>query len=116
MLINCSAGRYTVNKERLLRLAEYSRDCLRALRQDTGILYQEGMRGTLHLFRTEAQLEAARRDMTVFDECGVLYDLLDRYCLQGAEAALAKSSHKLNGGLRLPNDDTRGRFPIWTDR
>jgi D-amino-acid dehydrogenase len=109
------SGRYAVNKERLLRLAEYSRDCLRALRQDTGIRYEEGMRGTLQLFRTEAQLEAARRDMTVLDECGVPYELLDRYRLQDTEPALAKSSHKLSGGLRLPNDET-GDCQLFTTR
>lgn len=32
MLANCTADRYAVNKERMLRLAEYSRDCLRELR------------------------------------------------------------------------------------
>lgn len=32
MLRNCNAERYAVNKERMVRLAEYSRDCLRDLR------------------------------------------------------------------------------------
>ena len=45
MLANCSAERYAVNKERMLRLAEYSRDCLRELRADTGIHYEERARG-----------------------------------------------------------------------
>jgi D-amino-acid dehydrogenase len=29
MLRNCSAARYAVNKERMVRLAEYSRDCFK---------------------------------------------------------------------------------------
>src|ERR1700710_1611305 len=37
MLRNCSASRHAVNKERMMRLAEYSSDCLRRLRADTGI-------------------------------------------------------------------------------
>ena len=32
MLRNCTAARYEINKARMVRLAEYSRDCLRALR------------------------------------------------------------------------------------
>src|SRR5215218_3307520 len=32
MLANCNATAYRVNKSRMVRLAEYSRDCLRALR------------------------------------------------------------------------------------
>ena len=34
MLRNCTAARYEINKARMVRLAEYSRDCLRALRAD----------------------------------------------------------------------------------
>ena len=89
MLANCSAERYSVNKERMLRLAEYSRDCLRELRASTGIHYEERARGTLQLFRTDAQMEAARRDIAVLEEVGVPYELLDRHRLVTAEPALA---------------------------
>ena len=106
MLANCSAGRYAVNKERMLRLAEYSRDCLRELRADTGIQYEQRTLGTLQLFRTPAQLEAARRDIEVLEACNVPYELLDADGLPTAEPALARSRHKLAGGLRLPNDET----------
>ncbi|MFP5413055.1 MAG: FAD-dependent oxidoreductase, partial [Gammaproteobacteria bacterium] len=51
MLTNCSAERYAVNKERMLRVAEYSRDCLRALRAETGIAYEGRQQGTLQVFR-----------------------------------------------------------------
>ncbi|MBV7485893.1 D-amino acid dehydrogenase [Bordetella sp. BOR01] len=115
MLANCSAGRYTVNKERMLRLAEYSRDCLRELRADTGIQYEARTRGTLQLFRTAAQYDAAQRDIKVLDACGVPYDLLDSARLQTAEPALAQTAHKLAGGLRLPNDET-GDCHLFTRR
>ncbi|MGS1011237.1 D-amino acid dehydrogenase [Achromobacter anxifer] len=115
MLANCSAERYSVNKERMLRLSEYSRDCLRELRQSSGIHYEERTRGTLQLFRTEAQLEAARRDIAVLEEVGVPYELLDRSRLVTAEPALARSLHKLSGGLRLPNDET-GDCQLFTTR
>lgn len=115
MLANCSAQRYAVNKERMLRLAEYSRDCLRLLRAETGIAYEERMGGTLQLFRTQAQLEAARRDMVVLDECGVPYELLYANRLASAEPALERMRHKLAGGLRLPNDET-GDCQLFTTR
>lgn len=115
MLANCSADRYSVNKERMLRLAEYSRDCLRELRTSTGIHYEERTRGTLQLFRTDAQMEAARRDIAVLEEVGVPYELLDRNRLVTAEPALARSIHKLAGGLRLPNDET-GDCRLFTTR
>lgn len=37
MLRNCTAARYAVNKERMVRLAEFSRDCMDELRAETGI-------------------------------------------------------------------------------
>jgi len=115
MLANCSASRYTVNKERMLRLAEYSRDCLRELRADTGIQYEQRTQGTLQLFRTDHQYEAAQRDIAVLEACGVPYELLDRNRLEMAEPGLARSAHKLAGGLRLPNDET-GDCRLFTRR
>ena len=106
MLANCSASRYAVNKERMMRLSEYSRDCLRAWRTDTGIAYDERTGGTLQLFRTQAQLDAAARDVAVLQDCGVPFELLDREGVVRAEPALAHARAPLAGGLRLPNDET----------
>lgn len=115
MLANCTSSRYAVNKERMMRLSEYSRDCLRALRTDTGISYEERTRGTVQLFRTQAQLDAAARDIAVLEECGVAYKLLDRDSLSEAEPALARVNGKLAGGLWLPNDET-GDCQLFTAR
>lgn len=106
MLKNCSADRYAINKERMMRVAEYSRTCLRQLRADTGIAYEHRSQGTLQLFRTQAQLDAVQRDVAVLKECGVPYELLDRDQLTTVEPALAQARERLTGGLRLPNDET----------
>src|SRR3984957_7400821 len=76
MLSNCRADRYAVNKARMVRLAEYSRDCLQELRAETGIEYEGRQGGTLQLFRTQAQLEGAAKDIAVLDDAGVPYELL----------------------------------------
>lgn len=115
MLRNCTAARYAVNKERMMRLSEYSRDCLRELRADTGLGYEERTRGTLQLFRSEAQVDAAQRDIAVLEECGVPFELLGRDELERAEPALARVRGKLAGGLRLPNDET-GDCHLFTGR
>ena len=106
MYRNCSADRYAVNKERMVRLAEYSRDCMRALRQETGIGYEGRQQGTLQLFRTQAQFDAAGKDIEVLRQAGVAYELLTSEQLAQAEPALAHVREKLVGGLRLPNDET----------
>ncbi|MEH6434770.1 D-amino acid dehydrogenase [Massilia sp. DD77] len=115
MVKNCSADRYAVNKERMVRLAEYSRDCMRALRQETGIAYEGRQQGTLQLFRTQAQFDAAGKDIEVLKNAGVAYELLTREQLAQAEPALANVREKLVGGLRLPNDET-GDCQLFTTR
>ena len=106
MLRNCSPASYAINKERMMRVAEYSRRCLQQLRVDTGIQYQQRTGGTLQLFRTQAQLDAVQRDIAVLDECNVPYELLTRDQLASVEPALAPARDRLTGGLRLPNDET----------
>lgn len=106
MFKNCDAERYAVNKERMVRLAEYSRDRIRALRAETGIAYEGRQQGTLQLFRTQAQFDGAAKDIEVLRQAGVPFELLTREQLAGAEPALAHVRDRLVGGLRLPNDET----------
>ena len=115
MLRNCTAARYAVNKERMVRLSEFSRDCLDELRAESGIEYEGRQRGTTQLFRTQAQLEGAAKDIAVLERLGVPYELLDRDGVCRAEPALANVKHKLTGGLRLPNDQT-GDCQMFTSR
>ncbi|MFV0678814.1 D-amino acid dehydrogenase [Ottowia sp.] len=105
MLRNCTSARYAINKERMTRVAEYSRDCLRQLRADTGIAYDQRTRGTLQVFRSPKQLQAAQRDIAVLQSCGVPYRLLSAHELPEIEPALANAPGLL-GGLHLPGDET----------
>ncbi|HKM27625.1 MAG TPA: D-amino acid dehydrogenase [Thiopseudomonas sp.] len=106
MLRNCTAARYAVNKERMVRMAEYSRDCLDALRADTGIEYEGRQLGTTQLFRTQQQLDAAANDIAVLERSGVPYQLLESKDIASVEPALAAVSDTLTGALHLPNDQT----------
>ena len=89
MLRNCTAERYRINKARMVRVAEYSRDCLQALRAETGIAYDERSQGTLQLFRTQAQLQGAATDIAVLERSGVPYKVLDPAGCEAYEPALA---------------------------
>ncbi|WP_395825235.1 D-amino acid dehydrogenase [Collimonas sp.] len=106
MLRNCSSARYAVNKERMVRLAEYSRDCFKVLRADTGITYEGRELGTMQVFRSQQQLDDAAKDIDVLKETGVPFELLTPDQLAQAEPALQAVRHKLSGALRLPNDET----------
>ena len=92
LLANCTEARYRINKGRMVRLAEYSRDCLRALREETGISYDHRSLGTLQLFRTEKQLAGTAKDIEILKQFGVPYELLDRAGYVEVEPALAQVS------------------------
>ena len=110
MLRNCTAARYELNKGRMVRLAEYSRDCLKELRAQTGIRYDERMQGTLQLFRTQAQLDGTAADIAILKRYGVAFELLDRAGFIRHEPALAHVQEKFVGGLLLPGDETGDCF------
>ncbi|MGH6807576.1 MAG: D-amino acid dehydrogenase [Ensifer adhaerens] len=110
MLRNCTSARYTVNKGRMVRLAEYSRDCLIALREETGIAYDHRTQGTLQLFRTAKQLDGIGKDIEVLKADGVPFEVLDPAGCVTAEPGLQPVLDKIVGGLRLPNDETGDCF------
>jgi D-amino-acid dehydrogenase len=110
MLRNCTEARYRINKARMVRLAEYSRDCMVALRRDTGIGYDERMQGTLQLFRTQKQLDGTAKDIEILQQYQVPYQLLDRAGYLQYEPALAEVQDKFVGALRLPGDETGDCF------
>ncbi len=115
MLANCTERAYALNKSRMVPLAEYSRDCFKALRAETGITYDDRAQGTLQLFRTQKQLDGTGKDIAVLQQYGVPYELLDRAGFVRAEPALALTQEKFVGALRLPGDET-GDCLIFTQR
>jgi D-amino-acid dehydrogenase len=110
MLRNCTQARYRINKARMVRLAEYSRDCLVELREQTGIRYDDRALGTLQLFRTQKQLDGTAKDIEILRQYGVPFQLLDRAGYLQYEPALAEVQHKFVGALRLPGDETGDCF------
>ena len=115
LLQNCTAKRYDINKERMVRLAEYSRDCMTQLRKNIDIDYEGRQGGTLQVFRTQKQLDAEAKDIAVLSRLGVPFEHLDPDGCAAAEPALALVKGKLLGGLRLPHDET-GDCQLFTNR
>ncbi|MBM7046818.1 MULTISPECIES: D-amino acid dehydrogenase [Rhizobium] len=110
MLSNCTSERYAINKSRMLRLADYSRISLAAVREETGIAYDERMQGTLQLFRTQQQLDASGKDVKALAADGVPYEVLDRDGCIRVEPALRQVRDKIVGGLLTPKDETGDCF------
>ena len=115
MLKNCTEQAYVVNKDRMVRISEYSRELLQRLEAETGIQYEGRQQGTLQVFRTQQQIDAAAKDMQVLSDYGVPYELLDAAGSAAKEPALAQAGSLIAGGLYLPNDGT-GDCQLFTVR
>lgn len=115
LLANCTERAYALNKSRMVRLAEYSRDRMIELRAETGIAYDGRQQGTLQLFRTQKQVDHAHADIAVLKQYGVPYEVLDPAGCVAAEPGLSTAQVPLAGGLRLPNDET-GDCKTFTER
>jgi D-amino-acid dehydrogenase len=114
-LKNCNAHSYDINKSRMLRIAEYSRDCLDALREETGLTYDDRQRGLIQLFRTNKQVDKTQRDMRLLAESNIPHSLLTVDQILEHEPGLAHARHLLKAGLYLPGDQS-GDAHIFTQR
>jgi len=114
LLANCTERAYALNKSRMVRVAEYSRDKMIELRAETGISYEGREQGTLQLFREQKQLDHIHGDVEVLKQYGVPYEVLDPKACIAAEPGLATAAVPFVGALRLPNDDT-GDCKLFTE-
>jgi len=114
MLRECTHSRYAVNKERMLRLAQFSRDRLIDLRASTGIQYSQRMQGTLEVFRSQREFDSVAKDVEVLRANGVQFQILDRAGCVSIEPGLQSAANRIVGGLRLPNDETGDCFEFTT--
>jgi D-amino-acid dehydrogenase len=102
----CRVENYHRNKAHMLRLAEYSRDVLKDLRDGEAIEYDQRSLGTLQLFRSQKQLDASARDLALLREYDIPHRLLGHDQLSQHEPALVAVRERFVGGLHLPRDET----------
>jgi D-amino-acid dehydrogenase len=114
MLANCNTRSYQTNKARMLRIAEYSRDCFVDIRKELNLDYDGRQRGTLQLFRKQKQIDALQKDIKVLQDLGIEHQALDMNGCVLHEPALAQVKDKFIGGLRLPGDETGDCFKFTT--
>lgn len=115
MLANCNTKSYQINKARMLRVAEYSRDCFVDLRKELDLDYEGRQLGTLQLFRKQKQIDALQKDIQVLKDLGIDHQALDMAGCIEHEPALQHVKEKFVGGLRLPGDETGDCFKFTTE-
>lgn len=105
-IANCNNRSYLRNKRNMLRLAEYSRDCLKTLRGEIAIDYAGRQFGTLVFFRDADQLRHYDADLAVLEQMGVQFRRIGRDQLNELEPNLDAAGNNATGGVLLPGDET----------
>lgn len=113
-LRNCTSDRFARNKTRMQRIAHYSKACLIALREETGLSYDHGTGGVLQIFRTDEELAGGSHAARLLESFGVPHRLVDAREARLIEPALS-GEVSLVGGLHLPDDET-GDCHLFTTR
>lgn len=105
-LRECTPTRHHRNTLALVRLALYSRDCLRALRASTGIAYDAVERGIVEFFQDEDEFDHARAEALHLQAYGCDRVPLDARQCVAVEPALAALAGRLAGGVHTPSDES----------
>ena len=105
-LAECRAGRSRRNLAQILQLGLYSRQSLQALRAETGLEYQQQLRGIACLYQTQQELDEAAELIGPMAELGVERQLLSPAELVAVEPALAGFAPRLAGGIYCPSDES----------
>ena len=105
-LLECMPGRFERNCRALAGLALYSRDCLRALREQTGMRYDELARGILHFATSDREFAELARHAEAMRALGIERQVKSAAeCLQ-IEPALQHSEERVAGGVYTPQDES----------
>ncbi len=114
-IANCTPERFARNKAHMQRIAHYSKACLVALREETGIAYDNAAGGVLQVFQTDKELDGAQHAAKVLQSFNVAHRLIGSKEAIAIEPALGDSTARIAGALHLPEDET-GDCHLFTTR
>ncbi|HEP6428179.1 TPA: D-amino acid dehydrogenase [Burkholderia cenocepacia] len=103
-LRECEFERFRVNKQRMQRIAYYSRACLHAFRDRYPFDYGAS-RGYLQLLRSAFDVEMAQPALKVLRDAGIAFRELDAAGCTAIEPGLRWARQAPVGGIYLPDDE-----------
>jgi D-amino-acid dehydrogenase len=104
-IANCSEGKFRNNARANLRLALLSLQSLHEIREETGVLYDAGMRGVMKIYRDPRSFEGADAGCAMLAKEGLLYRRVTPAEAAGIEPALERTSNTLVGALYFERDE-----------
>jgi len=114
-LFECLPSRMRRNVADIARISVYSRECLRQLRADTSIQYQELQRGIMHFYTDREDFEGAAASAPLLREYGIEREVKTVDEAIAIEPALASARERIAGVTYMPDDES-GDAHLFTRR
>ncbi len=105
-LLQCTRAQAHRNSLLKLRIAFYSKQCLNALVEDTGIDYDGTQGGVIYFSRSPQALASIAKHMKILQDNGLTIEVLDRDALVRIDPGLEACADKIAGGIYSPQDQT----------
>ncbi|MDX1459129.1 MAG: D-amino acid dehydrogenase [Marinobacter sp.] len=105
-LSQCTAAKAAYNLRQMVHLGTYSRTHLQALRQETGIEYDNLSKGILHFYTNPREFEAALEPARLMRELGCDRQVIDADRAIELEPALAPARHRIAGATYTSEDES----------
>jgi len=105
-LTQCTSAKAAHNIRQMVNLGTYSRSQLQALRQETGLEYDQVTKGILHFYTNPAEFDAALEPTRIMCDLGCDRQVIDASRAVELEPALKNIQHKIAGATYTPEDES----------
>lgn len=114
-LAECWPGRFEQHCRVLAGLGAYSRECLRELRRQAGIHYDELSKGILHFATTRRDFDALAEHVEAMRGLGLRREVKSAEQCFELEPALKSSAEPVVGGIYTPDDESGDAHKFTTE-
>ncbi len=105
-LAHSRVEKFHANMAANLRLANYSLETMRSLREQLALSYDQKTIGTLRVFREQRALDASAGRWKTLADFGLKVNILSTDATVALEPALKEVREKLVGGIHCPQDES----------
>jgi D-amino-acid dehydrogenase len=105
-LLECWPGRFERHSRTLAGLAGHSRECLRSLRSELGLRYDQLERGILQFATSQRDFDAMAHHVNAMRSLGIRREIKSREECYAVEPALKDSRDPVVGGVYDPQDES----------
>ncbi len=114
-MVECLPNRNSRNIEKIVRLALYSRDKIKAVRKRERLSYDHKSLGILHFYRDLREFESAIPAAELMQKFGCKREIVDRDRILKIEPALEHAAGDIVGGTYTDQDESGDAYKYTTE-